>query len=124
MKTFGSRLKELRDDIDVTGDELGKVFHVTKVAISNWENRNRFPDEDMLNKIADYFNVTLDYLLGRTDIKTALVAHDIVDGKNIEIHVQRDDYPNGVTHEQVLQMLGRVQRLKEAGFDIMDKEEK
>lgn len=69
MKTFGQRLKELRKSKGLTGEQLGAIFNVTKTAISNWENGNRFPDENTLRKIAEFFNVTLDYLLGRTDIK-------------------------------------------------------
>jgi transcriptional regulator with XRE-family HTH domain len=124
VNTFGSRLKELRNDINATGEELGKVFHVTKVAVSNWENGNRFPDEDMLNKISDYFDITLDYLLGRTDIKTAMVVNDRVDGEDIELHVEKAIYPNGLTHNEVLKILEKVQRLQDAGFDLIPKEEK
>ncbi len=67
MKKFGNVLKELRNEKHLTGEELGKKLNVTKVAISNWENGNRTPDTDMLKKIANYFEVSLDYLLGRTD---------------------------------------------------------
>ena len=67
MKKFGNVLKELRNEKHLTGEELGKALSVTKVAISNWENGNRTPDTDMLKKIANYFDVSLDYLLGRTD---------------------------------------------------------
>ena len=69
METFGKRLRALRVEQDMTGQELGKVFNVTKTAISNWENGNRFPDETILRKISDYFDVSIDYLLGKTDIK-------------------------------------------------------
>lgn len=67
MSTFSVRLRELRKGKQLSGEELGKVFSVTKTAISYWENGKTFPDEDTLKKMADYFNVSLDYLLGRTD---------------------------------------------------------
>lgn len=67
MKKFGNVLKELRNEKHLTGEELGKALSVTKVAISNWENGNRTPDTDMLKKIANYFDVSLDYLLGNTN---------------------------------------------------------
>lgn len=69
MKKFGVILKELRKGKNLTGEELGNLLNVTKVAISNWENGNRTPDTEMLKKIADFFDVSVDYLIGRTDIK-------------------------------------------------------
>lgn len=66
---FGNRLRNLRISENITGVELGKVLNVTKVAISNWESGKRTPDQETLTKIADYFDVTTDYLLGRTDEK-------------------------------------------------------
>ncbi|MBU5308036.1 helix-turn-helix domain-containing protein [Clostridioides mangenotii] len=78
---FGNRLKQLRFEKDMTGEELGKVFNVTKVAISNWESGRRFPDQDTLIHICDYFNVSIDYLLGRTDNKSPISD---IDTKKIE----------------------------------------
>ena len=67
MKNFGSTLKELRLEKRLTGEELGKIFNVTKVAISNWERGQRTPDTDMLSRLAAYFEVSIDYLLGNTN---------------------------------------------------------
>lgn len=63
--TFGQRLKDLRTQKKITQQELGDVIHVSKVSISGYENNNRFPDTNTLGEIADYFGVTVDYLLGR-----------------------------------------------------------
>lgn len=63
----GARLKKLRTEKKLTQTELGKIINVTKVSISGYENGNRAPDTDTLKKIADYFEVSTDYLLGRTD---------------------------------------------------------
>ena len=46
--------------------EFAKRMGVTKQCVSNWENDNVVPSVDMLIKIADFFKVTTDYLLGRT----------------------------------------------------------
>ncbi|WP_153732744.1 helix-turn-helix domain-containing protein [Sporosarcina obsidiansis] len=64
---LGERLKKLRTESKLTQDELGKKINVTKVSISGYENGNRSPDTETLQKIADTFNVTTDYLLGRSD---------------------------------------------------------
>ncbi|MEG2789114.1 MAG: helix-turn-helix transcriptional regulator [Romboutsia sp.] len=67
MNTFGSILKSLRSEKGIFGKELADILKVHKGSISNWETDRRSPDKEMLNTIADYFGVTADYLLGRTD---------------------------------------------------------
>jgi HTH-type transcriptional regulator, competence development regulator len=64
---LGDRLRRLRLEKKLTQEELGKKINVTKVSISGYENGNRTPDTETLQKLADFFNVTTDYLLGRTD---------------------------------------------------------
>lgn len=64
---FNIRLKDLREDNDLTQEELSKKLNITRSALSNYEVGSREPSYDLLIKIADYFNVSLDYLLGRTN---------------------------------------------------------
>lgn len=64
---LGDRLKKLRTEKRITQEELGRKVNVTKVSISGYENGNRSPDTETLQRLADYFKVSTDYLLGRTD---------------------------------------------------------
>lgn len=64
---LGERLKKLRIDKKLTQEQLGEKINVTKVSISGYENGNRSPDTETLQRLANYFNVSTDYLLGRTD---------------------------------------------------------
>ncbi|WP_083465531.1 helix-turn-helix domain-containing protein [Thalassobacillus sp. C254] len=64
---FGERLRSLRKEKNITQEGLGKIINVTKVSISGYENGNRTPDTDTLQKLADYFDVSVDFLLGRTN---------------------------------------------------------
>lgn len=66
---IGDRLKILREEHRITQMELGKQFGISDAAINYYEKGKRQPDTETLNKIADYFNVSADYLLGRTDIR-------------------------------------------------------
>ncbi len=66
---FGIRLKELRQEKEITQSELGKILNLSQRSISQYELGIRFPDEVILNLIADFFDVSLDYLFGRTNIK-------------------------------------------------------
>ncbi len=69
--TFGQRLKELRREAKVTQEELAKAIGLSeingKTAVTKYENDKREPEYDTLVKIADYLQVSLDYLLGRTN---------------------------------------------------------
>ena len=61
---LNNRIKELRSTYNISQVELGKKLGVTKQTISNWENDNIQPSIDMLLKIANFFHVKTDYLLG------------------------------------------------------------
>ncbi len=61
---LNERIKELRTSRNITQVELAKHLSVSKQSVSNWENDNILPSIDMLVKIAEYFSVSTDYLLG------------------------------------------------------------
>lgn len=60
---LNDRIKELRKAFGVSQVELAKALNVSKQCVSNWENDNVLPSIEMLVKLAEYFNVTTDYLL-------------------------------------------------------------
>lgn len=64
--TTGAILTQLRKEKDVCQKEVARHLKVSIGTISNYENNVHFPDLEMLKKLADYFGVTTDYLLGRT----------------------------------------------------------
>lgn len=72
MGNFQSVLKLLRKAHGLTQDELAKVLKVSRSAIGMYESGSREPDYETLEIIADYFNVDIDYLLGRTN-KTTMI---------------------------------------------------
>ena len=65
MASFGELLRELRDDHKMTQKELAEKICVTIGTISNYENDQHLLDIEKLIMLADYFDVTTDYLLGR-----------------------------------------------------------
>lgn len=67
MSTFNVRLKELRKGRHLSQRELADKLHISKSAVSMYEGGQREPDHGTLEMIADYFNVDMDYLLGRKD---------------------------------------------------------
>lgn len=69
---FAQRVKQLRKNKHLTGEQLGNILGITKTGISYWENGRSVPDNEMLLKLADFFDVSIDYLLGKTDIETKI----------------------------------------------------
>lgn len=70
---FENRLKELLQEQEITYAELAKRLSIPKGTISNWFNRKSEPTIGYVIKLADYFQVTTDYLLGREDYGTGIV---------------------------------------------------
>lgn len=64
---LNEKIKELRKAKRVSQVEMASALGLTKQCVSNWENDNIQPSIEMLVKIADYFGVTTDYLLGRSE---------------------------------------------------------
>ena len=63
--SLNENIRNLRVARGINQIELGKFLGVTKQCVSNWENDNVLPSVEMLEKLADYFNVSTDALLGR-----------------------------------------------------------
>lgn len=67
MNLFPERLRELRAQNDILQGTLAKHIHRSPSSISNYENGVNYPDLETLALIADFYGVSADYLLGRTD---------------------------------------------------------
>jgi transcriptional regulator with XRE-family HTH domain len=63
---FGINLKKLRENNNLSQKELAKIFGISRSAIAAYEAQKREPKFELLIRMADYFDVSLDYLLGRS----------------------------------------------------------
>lgn len=70
---FGDRLKELREDMGLTQEQLSIRLDITRQQLSNYETNKYQPSFDILIRISDFFNVSLDYLLCRTKQKENII---------------------------------------------------
>ena len=61
---FGKKLRELRIEKGLSQRKLGELFNVCNQSVSFWETGSREPDLDTLKLIAEFFDVSTDYLLG------------------------------------------------------------
>ena len=74
MATLNKNIRDLRVDHGLSQVELAGIMNVSKQCVSNWENDNVLPSIDMLIKLADYFRVSTDMLLGRAENETISVS--------------------------------------------------
>lgn len=123
MTTFGERLKELRKSKGYTQQQLADIFSLSKSSISRYEKNLQLPEASTLPRIAEFFGVSLDYLMG----------HDGEDNErlyefNIDDIVIPEDYLEKykVTHMDKKQYVLYFKREIEAFFmnDEFDEEDK
>lgn len=113
MNSFSFRLKNLRKEKNISQEKLANDLGYSRSTIANYEQNTRLPSADVLTRIADYFEVSLDYLLGRSNIRLTLkdyLTHntpsillfiDFESGKIIDHSPSALSY-YGYTHEQFL----------------------
>lgn len=63
-----TRLRQLRDRIGVNQDVVAEACDISRVALTRYENGQRVPRAQIAARLADYYGVTVDYLLGRDDV--------------------------------------------------------
>ena len=64
-----NRLRDLREDNDLTQLECAKIAYISKNSYIRYETGEREPPFDVMIRLAEYYNVSLDYLAGRTECK-------------------------------------------------------
>ena len=104
----GQRIRDLRKEKRLSQTELADVVHVSQQTITAWENDKAEPSSSAIAALADYFGVTIDYLLGRTPTPqfTAKEENDL--------QVILKNTINGLSNETGLSYL------KNGGIDLDD----
>lgn len=77
---FAQRLKELRKGRGLTQTQFAQKFNVSNGAVGMWETGKREPDIDTINRLANFFHVSIDYLLGKSNFRN---AHEMIDSWGI-----------------------------------------
>ena len=93
MLVLNENIKKLRVARGLNQVEFAKILGVSKQCVSNWENDNVMPSIEMLVKIADFFNMTTDYVLGRNE-KTYIDVSGLTDEQVSHISLIVSDISN------------------------------
>ena len=143
MENFNARIKSLRENGGLSHSQMASIFDKSEGAIRAWETGRAKPDVDTLIKIANYFHVTADYLLGRTDYKNpgnkstmdtlglseaainsirSLDGHAVLKKLSSEDHRKLIDVLSQfIENKEIMQFLGYVQFLTEKNhFDYVE----
>lgn len=74
---IGENLRKLRIGNELTQEQLAEIFGVSPQAISRWENNSTYPDVTMLPSIANYYNISIDELMGMDEIRNEVKINNI-----------------------------------------------
>lgn len=94
-----NRLKELRHEKNLSQTDIAKALGVTRQAISLYEKSDREPKIDTWQKLADFFKVPTEYLMGITNDRVTLTVNDLnpaeEDAYKRITAMLSEDYPKG-----------------------------
>lgn len=96
--TFSSRIKELRSTMGLTQTEFAERINTTQATLSSYENTDKTPSLEIVKKIADVFTVSVDWLLGLSDI------------------IDTNDIPR--TYSDIIRILFKLESANLANFNI------
>ena len=87
----GNKLQELRKNNNLTQKDFCKSFKISQPTLSLWENEEREPDAKMIKQIANYFNVSIDYLM---DNEESITENELV---KLERKLKKEDKERLIT---------------------------
>lgn len=112
MQPLGERLAALRKEKGLSQAELAKLLNMGQSTIAMYERNRRTPDPTTLKRLADFFNVSVDYLLGRTDRRERLKEESRQQGEQ-PVLVREEQLPYLVADRRFAGLLKRVPDLSE-----------
>lgn len=118
---YSERLKELRKNKKLTQKEVAEKIGVARTTYAMYEQNRREPDNETFQKIADFFNVTTDYLLGRSNYPELTAEQERkVDKKVVELLKIIESMPEEKREELEEKIIAYAKGLADASRDHVD----
>ena len=105
MAEIKDRILNLRIENSLTQSQMAKIFNVGISTISMWEQGQRIPRPNTLQDICDYFNVDMDYLMGRSDIKNRYQA-------GLKYDWEKEEKENNIISQLTAEELAKLEKFK------------
>ncbi|MRI08111.1 helix-turn-helix domain-containing protein [Limosilactobacillus reuteri] len=102
---IGNTIRELRKEKKMSQSELGKFIGVSQTTVTAWETGRAEPSSTFISKLADLFNVSTDYLLGRSDNKKK-PYYELTDKEKKDIALQAEKLMEGIESGENLNFYG------------------
>ena len=112
---FGVRLRQLRIENGETCEELAKKMGIARSTLSHWETNRRSASIDQIIWLANYFGVTVDYMVGTSDKKDTSVLHATVNGHNLQIKYRPGDMDHDFSMDDAMKV---IEKLESIGIDV------
>ncbi|MCX7747318.1 MAG: helix-turn-helix domain-containing protein [Clostridia bacterium] len=112
---FKEIIKKLRVEKDLTQDELAKVLNVKRSTVSGYESGRNEPSYEILQKLSDYFDVTVDFLLGKTEVKKAETGKNAISPAYFRLAKYAEE--RGISPEDVEDIIHLLEKAKKRDRD-------
>lgn len=99
------RLFSLREELNLTQEDMGKILGVSRVAISQWETGKEIIPLEKLNIYSNYFNVSLDYILQISNVKKCKIINKDLNPKIIGKRLLDTRHKFHITQQQLANFL-------------------
>ncbi|WP_139905656.1 helix-turn-helix domain-containing protein [Clostridium thermarum] len=102
---FGKRLKDLREDNDLTQKEVADKLNIGLRTYQKYESEEIEPKLSALEFLADFYGCTVDYILGRTNHPQEGIAEFSINEHKVRVGYDKNSYPGGLTKEKLVELL-------------------
>lgn len=116
---LGDTLRMLREEKNITQSAMAKSLNISPSTIGMWEQNRRSPDGDSLKMLSDFFDVTIDFLLGKTEYRK-FNPENLNDRDKKDIKKDLKDIMNDFKNKKGDQKYYNGVELDDDGLDLME----
>lgn len=99
------KLIELREDFNLKQKDIAKLLNITQQTYSLWENGSKIIPLKHLNSLCNYYNVSMDYVLGLSNVRQYDIVNNVIDKKIIGIRLKEFRKEKNITQEELASIL-------------------
>lgn len=108
---LGTRIKQLRKEKQLSQLDLARHLNISNTTLSQYESGKRIPGDEIKIKMARFFNVSIDYLLGCTDVRSSHAGMGQISGEEPRAYSRLDE--SGLSEEDIKKVEEYIDLLKQ-----------